>query len=160
MTPRDNLETLLDQENQAIREFLALLRQEQAVLTSGNAAEMDMLPALTERKDGLARTLESLARRRNAALTERGFADERNSVEAWLSHATDNAQSRTCWANTLALASEAREINRQNGELINIRMQHNSRALETLQGAQRGLDLYGPNGQYAPPGQGRIKDAV
>lgn len=160
MIPRDNLKALLDEENQAIRDFLALLQQEQGVLTSGKAAEMDTLPALTERKDGLARTLESLARRRSAALTELGFADERNSIEAWLTHDTDNAQARACWTNTLALASEAREINRQNGELINIRMQHNSRALETLQGAQRGLDLYGPDGQYAPPGQGRIKDAV
>ncbi len=160
MTPRDNLKDLLDEENQAIRAFLALLRDEQVVLTSGNAAEMDTLPALTERKDGLAKTLESLARRRSATLTELGFADERNSIEAWLSQATDNVQERNRWADTLALASEAREINRQNGELINIRMQHNSRALETLQGVQRGLDLYGPDGQYSAPGQGRIKDAV
>ena len=160
MTVLDDLTALLKEENQAVRAFLDLLRQEQRILTSGIAAEMDTLPELTERKNAAAGTLEALARQRRDVLNTLGFPDDQTPLENWLAKQTASAKARSSWADTLSLAGEAREINRQNGELIAIRMQHNSRALETLQGAARGLNLYGPDGQYTPPGQGRINDAA
>ena len=93
-------------------------------------------------------------------LSQEGLDSERPGIESWLARHPEHPQARASWADTLILAAEAREINRQNGELITIRMQHNSRALEVLQGAARGLDLYGPDGQFAQPGKRRINDAV
>ncbi len=58
----------------------------------------------------------------------------------------------------LSLASQARELNRVNGELIQIRMQYNAQALEALLGGNGSLALYGPDGQNAAPSARRISD--
>ncbi|MEF8711241.1 MAG: flagellar export chaperone FlgN [Candidatus Accumulibacter propinquus] len=61
------------------------------------------------------------------------------------------------WSLLLSLASQAHELNRVNGDLIQLRMHHNAQALEVLLGGNGALGLYGPDGQNAAS-SARISD--
>ena len=157
---RSELKHILSEENSSIRAFVALLKEEQGLLTSGLNDDIEKLPALTERKDRLSVELNTIAMNRGSKLLALGLTADRSGIDTWLQSHAANTTLGALWENTLALASEARELNRQNGDLIAIRMQHNSRALDVLKGTGLGLDLYGPDGQAAALGQRRINDAV
>lgn len=156
MTTAAFLQTL-SAEAEAVRQFVALLKLEQNVLSSGHT---DDLPALAEQKSTLALHLNSLATQRNAALAAHGLSADRSGVEAWCAKHPEEKTAGKTWSAILSLAGEARELNRLNGELIQIRMQYNSKALEALQGGRNSLDLYGPDGQSTTPGKRRINDVV
>lgn len=141
----------------AIRQFVDLLKREQASLSNGIT---DELPELAEQKGKLFVHLNQLAAQRTDALAAQGLSADRAGVEAWFALHTDENSLRNEWTAVLSLASEARELNRLNGELIRMRMQYNAKALEALQGGKGVLDLYGPDGQSTSPGHSRIYDAV
>lgn len=157
-----SLPEIVDSEAETIRRFVVLLREEQAALGAGL---VDSLSELIDRKSSVAEELAAIAARRNAALASEGFAPDRIGIEGWLAQASGaDAAIRNSvaagWASVLAQAGEARELNRLNGELIQVRMRHNSQALEALLGASRPLSLYGPDGQTTAPGARRINDAA
>jgi flagella synthesis protein FlgN len=77
---------------------------------------------------------------------------------AWCAAHPGGDAARDLCSSLLSLASRARELNRVNGELIQLRMQHNALALEALMGASGTLALYGPDGQSTPPSGRRISD--
>ena len=60
----------------------------------------------------------------------------------------------------MAQAAEARELNRINGELIELHLQHNARALNALRGGSDSLNLYGPDGRSRTVGSARINDSA
>ena len=95
-----------------------------------------------------------------ALLAAAGLPADRPGMTAWLETRPAAEKIRAAWQQVLTLAVEARELNRVNGELIKVRMQHNANALEALLGAARPLKLYGPDGQTTPHGPGRINDAA
>ncbi|WP_325065972.1 flagella synthesis protein FlgN [Rhodocyclus tenuis] len=157
MNSPKELASVIDSELAAVRAFVELLLLEQRILSDGDT---DALPEIVERKTVVANTLSACAATRNAYLVAHSFANDRPGIDAWLSaHAEDKAV-RESWSSLLALAAEARELNRLNGELIRLRVQHNSEALEALLGASRPLQLYGPDGQTSMSGGGRLRDAV
>lgn len=147
----------LTAESDAVQQFVELLKLEQSALTKGNT---EVLPELAERKSQLAVHLSGLAAQRNAALAAQGLGVDRAGIAAWCAKHPGENKAGKAWAMILALATEARELIRLNGELINIRMQYNSKALEALRGGNSSLDLYGPDGQATTPGNRRINDAV
>ena len=56
----------------------------------------------------------------------------------------------------MCLAAHASQLNRFNGELIQVRLRYNQQALHALIGAsQQAAGLYGPNGQPSLVGSGR-----
>jgi flagellar biosynthesis protein FlgN len=144
-------------ELEAVKQFIDLLKLEQTELSTGTT---DALPGLAERKNTLAVHLSGLAAQRNASLAAQGLAADRVGLEAWCAKHPGEKRAARDWATILALAGEARELIRLNGELINTRMQYNSRALEALRGGNSSLDLYGPDGQSTTPGKRRIIDAA
>ena len=150
------LQTLVA-EAEAIQQFAELLKLEQTSLSSGNT---DELPAFAEHKVKLAVHLNSLSAQRNASLAAQGFDADRAGVEAWCAKHPYENDVADAWSRILALAGEARELNRLNGELIQIRMQYNAKALEALQGGKNSFALYGPDGQSTTSGNPRINDAV
>lgn len=147
----------VETEAEAVAQFAGLLRLEQSALSSGNT---DELPAFAENKVKLAVHLNALSAQRNAALAAQGFDADRAGVEAWCAKHPDEKDLAAAWSRILSLAGEARELNRLNGELIQIRMQYNAKALEALQGGNNSLALYGPDGQSTTSGNTRINDAV
>ena len=146
----------IDGEATLLEQFVELLRREQASLTQGVA---DDLPQLADQKNGLVIQLNQLSAQRALFLEARGLTADRAGIDAWCAQA-DDADTTDAWQEVLQLAAEARELNRVNGELIQIRMQFTAKALEALGGAKNSLELYGPDGQSTKAGGRRINDAV
>lgn len=155
-TDSNDLKTLIDNEAILLERFVDLLRREQASLSQGAAED---LPELAEQKNGLVIQLNHLSARRAAFLQARGFPQDRSGIDAWFEQVKDR-DATDAWQKVLTLATDARELNRVNGELIQIRMQFTAKALEALSGAKTSLELYGPDGQSTKPGGRRINDAV
>lgn len=147
----------LEAEAEAVSKFVDLLKLEQIALENG---EVDNLVGFAQSKSVVSGDLASLAEKRNAALSSLKLKPDRAGIEAWLELHPADLRTRNAWASVVALASEARELNRVNGELIQIRIQHNTQALAAMQGASRTLHLYGPDGQSAPILSRRINDAA
>lgn len=148
---------VLEAEADAVSRFIELLKLEQAALASG---DIDKIVGFTQDKTTLASELTSLSNQRNSTLASLGLEADRAGVEAWFERHPPNVRTRNAWSRILSLASEARELNRVNGGLIQTRLQYNAQALAAMQGASRSLDLYGPDGQTAPLLSGRINDAA
>jgi flagellar biosynthesis protein FlgN len=144
-------------EVEAVQQFVDLLKLEQGTLSKGKT---DDLPAFAEQKSKLALHLNSLATQRNTSLAAQGFVSDRIGVESWCAKYPGQKTAKMAWTKILSLAGEARELNRLNGELIQMRMHYNAKALEALQGGRNSLDLYGPDGQSTTAGNRRINDAV
>lgn len=144
-------------EASAVARFVDLLKLERDALSGGN---IDNLDNLVQGKNDIAAELQVLAGQRDASLASRGFGAGRVGFEAWLAAHPASKAAQQAWSQVLLLAKEARELNQMNGELIRIRVQHNSQALEALLAVSRQPSLYGPNGQAAPRDSRRINDAA
>jgi flagella synthesis protein FlgN len=144
-------------EAQTVERFVELLKLEQGSLSRGDT---DSLPGHAEQKMKFAARLNELAAQRNAALACLGYAADRSGIEAWCAKHPAEEIAAKAWVSVIALAGEARELNRLNGELIRLRMQYNAKALEALRGGASSLDLYGPDGQATTPGRQRINHSV
>jgi flagella synthesis protein FlgN len=153
--PAQPIAGILANEFATLRDFVALLKEEQTALVEG---KIDALTALTERKSALATRLNDCARRREAALAGLGLVAGRPGMEDWLDAAATDAATRGNWQQLLPLAAEARTLNELNGKLIGTRLQHNQQALAALMGATERAMTYGPDGhtQTKGPGSGRI----
>ncbi len=141
----------------AVQQFVSLLKLEQTSLSNGN---IDNLPEFAEQKNKFSIHLSNIAAQRNTALSAQGFAADRAGVEAWLAKYPEEQSARKAWQKILSLAADAREMNRLNGELIQMRLQYISKALEALHSGSKSLDLYGPDGQSTPSDKRRIYGAV
>jgi len=147
----------VEAEAEAVLRFVDLLKLEQASLGKG---DIDGLSLLIQRKSDVAAELGTLAEQRNSALAAQGLGADRSGIEAWFEGHPADTRVRNAWSRVLSLAGEARELNRVNGELIELRMQHNAQALEALLGASRQFNLYGPDGQTTAHSGRRINDAA
>jgi len=152
----DFLQTIAN-EAELVQRFVELLTQEQAILTEG---KIDELPSLADKKEKLATELNTLTRLRSQYLTSQGYTADRPGMQAWSSKHPEHQQALASWDKTLTLAAQAKELNRLNGQLIQLRMQYNSQALEILRRKDNPLDLYGPDGRSSLQGDRKINDVV
>ena len=141
------LASLLAQETEVLRRFLALLEREQALLAAG---DVDGLTAVAPEKSAFAEQLGLLARQRESQLA----AANCPRMGDWLARPGHGAL-ETAWQDLLDLARRAKDLNETNGRLIALRLQHNQQALATLLAATNQAMTYGPDGQQRGPGGGR-----
>ena len=153
MIPDDLVKTVAEEAKQ-VRQFVELLELEQSALTHGKT---DALSNIAEQKEKLAGDLNRLGQKRSNLLASLGYSPDRLGMDAWRAK---HPQAKALWSNTLSLAAKARELNRVNGELIEMHLQYNNRALDILLRKETTLDLYGPDGKTAGQGDRRIDDAV
>lgn len=132
-----------------MRDFVDLLRLEQHAL-SGNDAEA--INASTQSKTILARQLGQIATERNLALARAGYGTDRMGLDALIATQPEAAALVTLRDRLMAIAAEAEELNRNNGEIIRLRMSHNQKAVGTLLGTGAGLATYGRDGRSSYPG--------
>ncbi len=144
-------------ESECVELFAKLLDSEKALLTAGN---VEGLAPLIEEKEALALRLEALARQRDHYLADNGLSSDRNGMTAWLSAHPGQMETEAAWKRTLTAAARARETNRLNGQLIQIHQQFTGQALDILTRRDSPLNLYGPDGRTAPPGDRQINDTV
>ncbi len=137
--------TKLNSERDTLRDFVALLEQEQQILLG---SDTDPLLQLAERKTRISEVLFVMSKVRRQALPDA------TNTEVWLQN---NAPDKLpVWKEIRQLAEQSRQLNHTNGELIQIKMRYNQQALGVLVGAtQNAAGLYGQNGQPNLPKSGR-----
>ena len=152
MSPADSL----PQEQQAARVLIDLLQQEQAALIS---ADIDSLTMITERKMPVLAQMSEMATKRHRALAALGQMASEIGMQAWVEtrHLGQPAhpQAASSWSALLAMARQAKEINRINGLLISSHIARNQSALNVLRVQTGGGNFYGPDGQATARGVGR-----
>lgn len=146
MTTRlDALLHCVDQQSELVRRFIQTLDEESTLLLDSTPNET--LEALTERKNEYARQLAELDQERAKHLGQLGFGSDRDGLEAAIfAHPT----LREPFDILLDLARQASELNQRNGQIIDIFLASNRRALDTLRGLM-GEDLYNAKGRLSRP---------
>lgn len=141
----------LTAEYTALLNFVALLEREQGMLVENRT---DRLLELSEQKSTDALSLNELAETRRSLLQKRIPEFSVDTIHAWL--AAHNPQGLAVWHEVLTLAERAQQLNRTNGELIQMKLRHNQQSLAVLSNAVNKANLYGPDGQPSfSPGSGR-----
>lgn len=142
MTQLANLLAALTEEHAAVRSFVTLLQQEQQMLTENS---IDTLPALAEQKSTHAANISQIAQKRHRLLQSLIPELTAAHILAWLK--INSKEGLELWQSLRLLADQASELNRINGELIQIKLRHNQQLLGALSRAVNQANLYGPNGQ-------------
>lgn len=124
--PRTDLTDHLRAERDVARRFNEVLRAEQQALIEG---QVDALSDFAQQKAGLVQQSTQLAQARQRSLAGAGLPAGRPGVEAWVAA---HPAARTIWADLVRHASDARQINRTNGVLIGLRLEHVTQALAAL----------------------------
>jgi flagella synthesis protein FlgN len=148
---------IVAEEADSVERFVHLLEEEKALLTEGRT---QALAAAIEKKEELAAKLNELARQRGDYLASDGFSPDRAGMASWSAGYPEQREAIAAWNRTLSLAAQAKELNRVNGQLIRLHLQHTGEALEVLLRKEGHLDLYGPDGRATALGDQQINDAV
>lgn len=141
----DTFASTLSQEVAAVTQFAALLESEQADLSAGR---VDALEDIVAAKALLVQQLNQFAEQRNRLIQSQGYTADREGIDAWLAaHGTPAL--RHTWEQLQHQAQRAKQLNGQNGQLIALRMQSTSGALQVLlqRNQAPAADVYGPDGQ-------------
>ena len=137
-TLRQRLLALLVAETQQIKDFTAVLEDEQRVLFG---QDVQPLFALAEQKTRFVRQLQQLADSRTAILAQARAPRSREGVEALLGSGDNQI-----WTTYLAAAARAHDLNQSNGQRITARLAHNHQALAILMAHSDQPTVYGPDG--------------
>lgn len=141
----------LTAEHTALVNFVALLEHEQTVLVEN---QTDQLIELSEQKSTAAVELSELAQTRHSLLQENIPQLSVDSIQTWLK--AHNPEGLAIWQKSLDLIKQSHQLNRLNGELIQMKLRHNQQSLTVLSNAVNKVNLYGPDGQTNfTPGSGR-----
>lgn len=144
-TLRQRLVTLLVNETQQLSAFISVLQQEQDILMGQN---VEPLYDLAKQKASFARQLQQLATSRATVLAQAKLTLDRNGVESLLA-----GKHTEIWKNYLELATQARQLNQDNGVAITSRLSFNHQALAILLAHSDQPTVYGPDGtSRAKPG--------
>jgi len=138
--------TVLQAEHDALGAFISLLQAEQEILVHGDA---DRLAAIAPEKAAQIDLLTRLGQKRDRYLTQHDLALSAAGVETWLSqHAAIAPVARKIWRELLRRAEMARQLNADNGLLIENKMQQNRQKLSVLQSAVGSDHTYRADGQF------------
>ena len=139
---------VLQTERDALNEFVALLRAEQALLIGGDA---DGLIALANEKTEKMDVLALMGRQRSHHLATQNLSSYAEGMEAWLElNPGFAARANKVWRELVAQAETARELNQSNGVLIEGRLQQNRLKLAVLQTSAASEGVYRSDGQLRP----------
>lgn len=131
----------LERHRAHLESLVGLLREERRLLAAGEV-DGDRLAQVAGRKGARLAELEGFEQQRRRALRRLGYADDREGDE----RAAADAGCQPLWRAIRERADLAADLNRTNGALIDIRMEHNQRLLNALQ-EMAGAGLYGPDGR-------------
>lgn len=132
-----------------VQELIALLKQEQTTLVH---MQLDALESVLEQKSVVMQHLHQLTQQRYQMLAMHGYEASEQGMEQWIVQPGQAAQ-RHAWQSFQADLTEARELNRLNGVLINKHFNRNQQMLSGLQGGS--IATYGKDGQAATMGRQR-----
>lgn len=142
-TPTSNLMISFEQDAKLVSSLLEVLTREQSSLVM---SDIDAIEAVMEEKSVLLQSINLAANSRYAALTASGFAPNESGMTAWLKSQA-KASLTDSWERFQKSISQAKEMNRLNGILINKHFNRNQQLLNHLQGSADNGGVYGKNGQ-------------
>jgi flagella synthesis protein FlgN len=148
---------IITREADFVEQFIRLLEQEKTLLTLGRT---EALASAVEEKERLAAKLNELTQQRGRYLLDQGFSPDRKGMESWSARHPEQKETVAAWNRTLSLTAQAKELNRLNGQLIRLHMQHTGQALEILLRKESKLDLYGPDGRSTAPETPKINAKI
>lgn len=133
-------------------EFLQILQDEAKVLEEG--ATEQALTNTTARKNATADQLMEVAQVRNSMLQSMGFASNGPGLAEAAQQHPSLADARQALVN---VTEQARSLNEANGRIIEVFLEHNQRALDTLRRVAGVGDMYDASGRKRPgaPGASR-----
>jgi flagella synthesis protein FlgN len=143
----------LKNESDALRAFIALLENEQQALLTQDS---EQLLTLAEAKTQAVNKLTELS---NIRRRQMNINAESLDTVTWIQK---NAPScRGLWDEIREMASRAHHINQTNGEVVQLKLRSNQKALTVLLGTtQSAAGLYGRDGQPNLPVAGRMLGSV
>lgn len=147
---------LLD-ETALLRRFIDVLREEQSLLTAGQA---DALAEVGATKLDLVEKLNAAEQSRLSLLGLTPAQSSRQDTAEWFRLHPAESAARQSWEQLIALAREARELHVMNGELIAMHLAKTSETLDILTQRQSEASLYGSDGQAATGSGSRIVDSA
>lgn len=124
-----------------MEQFLGLVIQEQSILASN---DIDALEDLLQVKSELMSALLIVNNNRLSSLAKLGFPDK-NSSMALLIKQSSNVLLEQYWQQLINIGTQADEINKNNGYIVNGLFSTNQNTLAFLQGKNMNV-LYGPDG--------------
>ncbi len=124
-----------------MEQFLDLVIKEQSILTSN---DIDALENLLPVKSDLMSALLIVNNNRLSSLAKLGFPDK-NSSMALLIKQSSNVLLEQYWQQLINIGTQADEINKNNGYIVNGLFSTNQNTLAFLQGKNMNV-LYGPDG--------------
>lgn len=134
--------SVIEHELAAVRQFIELLRVEQAALMQ---ADVERLIALSEEKLQQSGQLNALAQARSRWWSDQGFAATPDGIRQW--RASMPSPQAGAWDELLEDARTAKQLNDTNGKLIRAHLQHHQQALSALLHAADRAGVYGADGQ-------------
>lgn len=140
------IKTRLTEERTALQAFVGLLEREQQILLS---PDTEPLLDLSHEKTRAAEAITALVKQRAQYISAGP-----GRVEAWLR--SNAADALDVWKDIQKMGAQAQQMNKTNGELIQVRMRYNQQAVQALLGASaQTAGLYDPKGKTNMPGSGR-----
>ncbi len=133
-------------ERTALKSICRLLQVEQDALVQ---AQADRVAELADEKAIQLDALSRLADQRNRHLTAQGLSGNAEGIEIWLSRNPELASTaKKAWFELMAVAETARQLNQDNGLLIESKLQQNRQKLAALQSSGASPDgVYHSNGR-------------
>ena len=132
----------MEQELRLTEQLIAALQQEESALLNN---DVDLLQSSTQAKSRLVSEFFAAYRNRLTSLARLGLRPDDSSMLQWLEEA-DDTHVRSRWDELLHQLTQARELNRTNGLMINQMSARNLAAIQVLRPAGSN-SLYGPGGQ-------------
>ncbi|HSH71434.1 MAG TPA: flagellar protein FlgN [Methylophilaceae bacterium] len=140
-----------EQDSKLVNQLLAVLSREQTNLVM---ADIDAIESLLEEKSVLLQQMNLTAKARYEALAVGGFEASELGMGVWLKQQSKPAVN-DAWADFQKALSQAKEMNRLNGMLINKHFTRNQQMLNHLQGNSSAGGVYGRDGQAKPQANSR-----
>jgi flagella synthesis protein FlgN len=137
---------LFKQDTQLLNDLVSLLSKEQAALVN---MDIDEVESILDQKSKLIQTIANATKMRHKALAQAGYDANENGMVMWL-RANDSKPLQAQWDTFQKQLSQAKELNRVNGQVINQHFQRNQQIISQLQGKAVNAgagNVYGPNGQ-------------
>ena len=148
-TPPVDLARCLQVERDALKQCVDILSRERQLLMDG---DVDALADLCVRKSMLLDSVHGFSALRERYLVASGLSVDHDVMNTLL-HDTPNL--RELWDESLEWARQAANLNNVNGELIDVRINHNRQALTVMRDAANAHTIYGNDGRMQYEAAGR-----
>lgn len=138
-----SISTLFENDVKLVNELMFLLSREQISLID---MDIDAIEDLLDEKGVLLQKINASVQVRYQVLSNAGYEPNENGMTSWI-ESNAGIKHTLLWQDFQNTLTQAKELNRVNGQLINKHFNRNQQFLNELKGDFPNNGVYGPNGQ-------------